>query len=333
MKFITILLIVTIIKYSVSKLINSRKIKVNTMSEEYIPIIGMIAHPYPMDKDENTVTESQITHINAKYSVIMGLRVLPLFWDYTDEELDYIIPKLNGIYIQGNDRNITKIDKFEIQLEKIISKCNKAKIPIWAVCYGLQYMHYYFSKDFKVSDTRVDGYGHFFKAESIEKSSKSFSKFDDNDINLIKNSKSMFHHHFFAVSPKEYDKNKDLKENLIITSTVKDSKGVEMVNTAESKNFEKHKIFLSQFHPEEARQGHYYPQKGSQEKYRQDSIKIGDKVFQAFVDEVKKTTNTNKLNKDDLIKYQVYLDEEKIPTKNYKGLILYNKHVLNKLNG
>jgi hypothetical protein len=62
------------------------------------PVIGVLTLPEPacLHYGEQSIVTSNVRWIQAG-----GARVVPVFYDSTDDELDYILHRINGIFFTG----------------------------------------------------------------------------------------------------------------------------------------------------------------------------------------------------------------------------------------
>jgi gamma-glutamyl hydrolase len=76
------------------------------------PVIGVLTLPEPacLHYGKQSIVTSNVRWIQAG-----GARVVPVFYDSTDDELDYILHRINGIFFTGGavSYNPTKTDEHD----------------------------------------------------------------------------------------------------------------------------------------------------------------------------------------------------------------------------
>ena len=227
-------------------------IKLTSQREDSIkPTIGIVSNPTPENSD--STTESKIYLTYTLYAEVLGARVVPILYDYSEVKLVNLISKLDGIIFQGGNRDLHK-GKYESQSQLIIDIANKNKIPILFICQGFELLHYLLSNDIKILEP-FDAWAISLPSEINEKeviNSKLFKYFDANDFERFKdtNLPATMYFHNLGISPEAYVKYSNVSDSLVITSFGNDKNNKKFVNTFESKDFSKNKYFGVQFHPE-----------------------------------------------------------------------------------
>lgn len=272
------------------------------------PVIGIVTNPLPINGDDQT-TKSTINYPYVNWIEDFGFNSLPLYWNYSDAELENIIPKLNGVLYQGGDRNFIKNGKLETQFAKIINLANKYKIPIWFTCQGLEFLHFMLAdSDIKILskfDAREINLPISLNADTI-KTSVMFKYFQTEDFEKItdKNDPATIHYHNFGITPEDFYKNKKISSSLSITSVAKDNNGKVFVNSVESKDFNESKMFAVQFHPEKA--NYNVDEEYTKRNSNDNTIVISQKIAYGFAEEVFKSRASHSMSKDEQKKYGVF---------------------------
>ena len=109
------------------------------------PIVAIITNPTPINDD--FTNKSTINSPYVSWLQDLGVDTLPLFWDYSLNEIDTILGKVNGVLLQGGGRDLISNGKFESQNRYIIEKANFYNIPIWFTCQGFEYLFFNLAGD------------------------------------------------------------------------------------------------------------------------------------------------------------------------------------------
>ena len=257
------------------------------------PIIGIFCNVSPPDS-ETTIT-SMIYYYNVLWLESAGFKVLPIYFNYSKNKLDKLLPKLNGILYQGGDRVLKeKKGVFELNGFYIIDKAIDYKIPVFFICQGFQFLHFYFNKSLYIYNKNklLEDYSAWsitLPSQVVEKNierSKLFKYFSKDDIvNLYSNKQtpSTVQYHHFGISEDAYKNVKSIRENLIITSYGYDKDNKKFVNTAESSDFTKNRFLAVQFHPEIAM---FAKDKESIDLSNLEALEVSQKILLAFKHQV-----------------------------------------------
>ena len=89
------------------------------------PIIGVYtvdAEDFGQDK---TPFQTYIASSYVKYIQMSAAQVVPLFYHYSQEQLDTILPKLNGVLFPGGVYHFQRGDKWTQNIDYILKWANK----------------------------------------------------------------------------------------------------------------------------------------------------------------------------------------------------------------
>ena len=273
------------------------------------PIIGIVSNPMPENSDYTH--KSYTLSTNIQWIESLNGKTLPILYDYTNEQLDFIIPKINGLLFQGGDRTFHK-GTFEKQANLIINKANKANIPIWFTCQGFELL-YYILTDYTNILEHSNSWGVSLPLipynNIILSTTKMFKFFSETEIKTIQDEsmQSTINYHNNMVSPDVHLKYPFLNDQLLITTISHDINGKEFISSVESKDFNKNKYFAVQFHPEE--QG-FTKDIESLNMNSSTGILIRNKIGLSFIEECYKTISTNYLSQSDQYSWGIFMTNE-----------------------
>lgn len=265
------------------------------------PIIGILTNP--TERDTETISEAFIHPTYVKWLEASGAEIIPIFPWISDQELDSILSKVNGVFFQGGSTLLRIDSEFVIIASKIVKRIIKEKdennrlLPLWGTCQGFELIHVVVAGSRSV----LENYNSYNMLASLQlnsdanKTSKIFSLFSDQDIINLKSESLTAEFHHLGVGLNDYKIFPDLDVFLKQTSFAYDKDGKLYVATIEAKNYP---IYAVQFHPE----------KTSFDRNTTDSIPQGiDAVrvshnFSNFFVNVARS-NTNKMTEEDFKKY------------------------------
>lgn len=275
------------------------------------PIIGIVSNPYPENSDFTTISYTSSNYLQFLES--LNAKTLPILFSYSENELDYIIPKINGLLFQGGGRDFRR-GTFELQAQSIINKANKAKIPIWFTCQGFELLYYILTDYSSTTLEKSNSWGvalPIYSNMSNKKlsDSKMFKYFSQEEISKLesKDERSTIHFHNLMVSPILHKKYSKLDDILLITTVGYDLDGKQFISSVESKDFTKNKYFAVQFHPEKQAFAKDTP---AVELNTLNGLIVRDKIGITFMEEAIKTLSSNYLSDDDQYKWGVFITNE-----------------------
>ncbi|XP_068674292.1 gamma-glutamyl hydrolase-like isoform X1 [Montipora foliosa] len=221
------------------------------------PIVGVLTQ----ETDRN-VTKFGSQYIAASYVKFIesaGGRMVPIFIDSTEKQIEKQFNSLNGAIFPGGHRllhhtNYTRVGKqiFDLALKAFD---NGDFFPIWAECLGLELVAMLVSRS-NLSHgqlrtnlfTEVDAKNVSLKlilAKDYIKAAM-WKSAPPYVVKYLSNNSVMYNNHRMALTPKTYDKNKLLNNFFRILGTSKDRKGVEFIAMMEGKQYP---IYLFHWHP------------------------------------------------------------------------------------
>ena len=272
------------------------KIKSEEEYNEYKPVIGIYGNSNPQN-DCKYVNQTFIAGSNVRFLESYGAETMAIHQWYSDQELEEILSKINGVLFIGGGRDFNLSCQWEKQAKHIIKRAKETGLPIWGTCQGFQLIIALIAEDAGIIKKE---YSHDFTVDKLNESSFNndsliFSLFENKSLDVLFNNKSILFDHNFGLSRNDYDNNKALKNELTITSYANDNKGKEFANTFESKN---KNIFGSQFHPETMP---YIRRENSKFKNEDNVLRMNVLIGNFIVDLCRK--NKNRFNKEDRGKY------------------------------
>jgi len=221
------------------------------------PIIGILALPLTspvLDRAQDS--QRYIAASYVKWVEAAGARVVPLFYDYSEQHIQTLLSRLNGVLLTGGDDLASNSPYFRtvasiVRFSEEASKRNRV-FPVWGTCLGMETLIRYFARD-------PDSILHKFDAENIslplkfsgeEFAGEMFARtrYASRRIRyILEYGNVSINNHVWGVSPKDLIDSPGLSDNFRLLATSLDRQGKEFVSLIEGKKFP---IYGSQFHPE-----------------------------------------------------------------------------------
>ncbi|XP_044185077.1 gamma-glutamyl hydrolase-like [Acropora millepora] len=221
------------------------------------PIVGVLTQ----ETDGNvTIFGSQYVAASyVKFIESAGGRMVPIFINSTEKEVEKLFNSLNGALFPGGHRhlqhtNYTRVGKqiFDLALKAF---ANGDVFPIWAECLGFELVSMLVSK----ADLSLGQFGTSLFTDVLAKNI-SLSLILPKDyikaamwksappyiVRHLRNNPATYNNHKLGLTPETYNKNYPLKKFFRIVATSKDTRGVEFITMMEGKN---HPIFMVHWHP------------------------------------------------------------------------------------
>ena len=282
------------------------------------PVIGIYGNSYPENEDEKFINGTYYPLSYVYWLESAGAQVMAIHYWYSNEEIDELLQKINGILFLGGSRIIHKEGTWEKKAKYIIEQSLNLGLPLWGTCQGFQLIGVILSDDFTLlkhefNDTNVL---HNLDINDNTKRSDTYKLFKSKDFDILENTNSTIYNHEWGFYPEEFNQNKKLENMTIITSTSFDyNKGSKFINSYEGK---KNKLYAVQFHPEKNpfKRKNYYLEDNIE------SLKVSQKLLFNFVEQTRKNNNKFKSkinNEGDRTKYDFF------DTYNGTKICVYNK--------
>jgi len=215
--------------------------------------------------------------------------VVPIHPWYTDEKLELILSKVNGVIWQGGGRNLNLNRHFEKLNKYILDFCIRKNtkenkiFPLWGTCQGIElfYSLIYGTVDVLERNSAWKYYIPMKFDQSIH-SSKMFKEFSEEDFNTLENKPSTVHIHnlgMFTDINEKFPLADDYKGvvDLEVTTWANDKNGKEFIGSCEDK---RNNIFMTIFHPELLP---YDYELSTENVYSDESVRVSSKLALGFV--------------------------------------------------
>ncbi|CAG9332215.1 GGH1_5 [Blepharisma stoltei] len=124
----------------------------NFKRKNNFPVVGIVSTPCD-DTFNTTGARSYIAASYVKFLESGGIRVVPILYNYTYEEIDFLMSKINGVYLIGGKTKLTSVidgqeywheylNKSAYIVNKVIEKNRNGEyFPYVGVCMGAQLLH------------------------------------------------------------------------------------------------------------------------------------------------------------------------------------------------
>lgn len=291
------------------------------------PIIGILTNPTVDNTDD--ITESFINPTYVKWLEAAGAEIVPIQPWFSDQELDAVLSKVNGVFFQGGSTLLRIDSPYVIAATKILKRVIKEKdqnnriLPLWGTCQGFELIHVIVGG----SRTVLEDFNSWNILSSLQinsdanKTSKIFSLFSDQDILNLKSEALTAEFHHLGVSLDDYRIFSDLEAFLMQTSFAFDKDGKIYVASAEARNYP---IYMVQFHPEKTSYD-----RNSSDNIPQgiDAVRVSHNFANFFVNVAR--TNDNKMTEEEFKIFGLINSFEKQTEKKGKSEVyLYRRPAL-----
>ena len=211
------------------------------------PIFGILSLPEPID-DNTTFLNESIDGAYINWLESAGATVLPLHIWYTQQELKEILDQINGVLLQGSFRLLNFSAKWEINARYIFNYTKENHLPIFGICFGFRILNIFMAKnDSCMIRMRNHGNRKIELIENITRKSSLFSLFKEKDFESMEKNETTVFIHRFGITPEMFYNEKNLVDNLSLTSFGYDLDNVKFIDSIENDNLH---IYGTQFHPE-----------------------------------------------------------------------------------
>jgi gamma-glutamyl hydrolase len=252
-------------------------------------VIGIYANNEP-DNSE-TYKKSKIRDYYVNWLEQNGAKAMAIHPWHTEDEINTILSKVNGVLFMGGDRDVDLNNQWEKTGKYIFDKIiqindNGIHLPLFGICQGFEVFISYVAETTDVLEK--------FKAWDIKlpvihkpniKSSKMFKKFTDQDFKDLAEKSITAHFHNLGVSEDKFNKYSKLNEFFRITSLGEDRDKKVFINSIEGR---KYPIYAVQYHPEKIKFDKI-PSKAVSHKF--EAIRIAYLLSKFFTNEARKNKN------------------------------------------
>lgn len=224
------------------------------------PVIGILTQPTKYVSAEGG-KQSYIAASYVKQLEMAGAQVIPLLYDYDEDELRTLLSGINGVLFPGGEaeiiknnssgeKNLTYFGRHSKFITDHIVWMNEkgTYFPLFGTCLGHEIIAIAISEDYDVL-SKVNSSNHCQQIEfnNYTNISKIFGSISENLLNYITDNNGAYYNHNYAVEDQNYEKDKKLNNFFHITSYSHDKNGTKFINTFEGKKLP---VYSWQFHPE-----------------------------------------------------------------------------------
>ena len=263
------------------------------------PVIGIYGNSYPENGPENTTNGSYYPMSYVYWLESGGADVMAIHYWYSEEEINKILHKINGVLFLGGGRDFSQNQTWEKNAKYIIDQSMQMNLPFWGTCQGFQLIASLLSQNLSLLKNEFDDVNilHSLDINNSTKTSKMFQLFTQNDFDLLTHTNSTIYNHVWGFLPEDFLGNENLKNMTLVTSISQDHNGTKFIDSYEGINSD---FFAVQFHPEKNpfKRANYFLEDNTE------SLKVSQKLVFNFVQISRK--NGNKFGNDDRDKYDFF---------------------------
>ncbi|KAL4459347.1 hypothetical protein ABPG74_017960 [Tetrahymena malaccensis] len=284
-------------------LITCYKCKIMRSSDKVV--IGILTLPssysdYPYQK-YSQIVRTYVQNIQDSGKAI----AVPIHWDSTEEELDDILSKVNGVFFTGGGVQFMEENSVEqYYLKTVTYIIEKSKsfnddnnyFPIWGTCLGFQVINYVTAGNDLSIMIRKLGDTASHNLYDIDVESKLFKDMPKDLINWLQEGSPAFFSHEDGIIKSQAQENENLSESVIFTSLSKTDDGEEFIASIE---FQDYPIYGVQFHPEK---NLFEPKVDANRDEL--SLNVCRYFVEFFIKECQKNKNSFE-NKDEIKKFRI----------------------------
>uniref|UniRef100_A0A7I4BJF9 folate gamma-glutamyl hydrolase n=1 Tax=Physcomitrium patens TaxID=3218 RepID=A0A7I4BJF9_PHYPA len=222
------------------------------------PVIGIVTIPEAgcLHFGDQVVVSS-----NARWLQAGGTRVVPIFYDSTPEELDYILNRVNGVFWSGGpvffnphtESHSGSLRTTEYILKHVMRENRRGNyFPLWGTCLGFERMVQLVAEDAEASIVKpVDAENYAINLGFTDVAFES-RLFRSMNAELFKEVASpatrlAFNNHGLGIHPDYFHNITNLSRHFSVLSVDLDRHGKPFVSTVEGKRYP---LYGSQWHPE-----------------------------------------------------------------------------------
>jgi gamma-glutamyl hydrolase len=212
------------------------------------PIIGILAQPYQSDNSPY----SYIAASYVKYVESAGARVVPIFYNSTQEQLKSLFSQINGIIFPGGGSELVRTPLFYSAqyLYKLVLDANDRGVhfPLFGHCMGFQLLSMITSEDFDILEREeVEDQGLPLNFTRLAPTSRLFKDAPQWVMKTLGSQPVTMNYHHWGISKQRYHANAKLDAFYDVLSTNVDDHGDTFVSTVEGKRYP---VYGYQWHPE-----------------------------------------------------------------------------------
>jgi len=239
-----LLLLLLLCSSSVSSAASSSQPKVINLR----PIIGILAQP-------SDPTHQYIDASYVKWMESAGARVVPVFYNSSQDELNRLFSSINALLFTGGLQTLQKglafYDSAKYLFELAVSANKRGDyFPVWGTCQGFQFLHVVASGvDNETVLGRYDSWNISYPLDftATAKTSRLFGPAPSNVLSTFSQQNSTMNWHHYGLDPTAYKTYPLLNSIYNILSTNYDRNNKQFVSAIEGKDIP---IYGTQFHPE-----------------------------------------------------------------------------------
>lgn len=232
------------------------------------------------------------TAFYVKWVEMAGGRVVPIYYDSTQSELDSAFDHVNGILFTGGGLDLVPTNAYYKTALYLFQKVVKAnddgdKVPLWGTCMGSQLLAILAAADSSVLTTNA------FDSENLalaldyteQASSSRLMNPSQREVQWMGKENITANLHHDGLEPRVWNNNTKLTSFYRILSTNRDRKGREFISSYEAIDYP---IYAVQFHPERPTFEWSVEQDLSHSSH---AIKSSQYMADFFIDEARKNTH------------------------------------------
>ena len=278
----------------------------------YVPKIATVANFEPENIEDPRMATISNTYV--RWIEDVGGQIVPILPWYSQDKVNEILSKTNGVLWLGGSRDLNFKGNFEILNKWIFDKIieynnNGTYYPLFAICQGFEMLHSFVGNSTAVL-SNFNSFGYMLPIEidmEKHKADSIFKFLSDEDFKYLKETNSTVHLHHLGIDPAIYEKFDSLNKFLNILAIGKDLKNQTFAAIVSAKNYP---FYGVQFHPEKIKYDRTIIQWVNTTS---NNIAPNDNLGIFFIDECRR--NPNKIEISDNDKYYVINTYESLPNK------------------
>ncbi|KIY93948.1 gamma-glutamyl hydrolase [Monoraphidium neglectum] len=232
----------------------TKKALSNSVNER--PIIGILSQPgAPAPDGDSYIAASYIKWVEAA-----GARVIPIFYDDTQEDIRRKFAAINGLLLPGGGARLKPGHLFydtAAQLVGLAIKANDAGdyFPVHGTCLGMETLSIIVSGNYSLlADMDAEDAAAPLLYTDVAEDSHFFSSLPPVVVRNLQNQAIAMENHMHGVLMTSYEENPKLKDFFKVLSLSLDRKGLPYISTMEAR---KYPITATQWHPEKNQYGEF----------------------------------------------------------------------------